>query len=119
VTSDDATALIASDTLSRNLSRNCRFIADLGGNSHDLAAAAGVAVSRNQNKAFQRFAIDYLRTGSVTILIRYSDGRGFNARTTAVLDRWPLLARSGRRQVRQPAAPGLSVVKESPRPQRR
>jgi hypothetical protein len=119
VTSDDVTALIASDTLSRNLSRDCRFIADLGGNSHDIAAAAGVAVSRNRNQAFQRFAIDYLRTGSVTILIRYSNGRGFNARTTAVLDRWPLLARSGRYQVRQPAALGLSVKQESPKPQRR
>ena len=119
VTSDDANSLIASDTLSRNLSRNCRFIADLGGNSHDMAAAAGVALSRNRNKAFQRFAIEYLRTGSVTILARYSDGRGFNARTTAVLDRWPLLARSGRYQVRQPAALGVSVTKESPRPQRR
>jgi len=120
VTSDDATALIASDTLSRNLTRDCRFIADLGGNSHDMAAAAGVAVSRNRNKSFQRFAIDYLGTGSVTILTRYSDGRGFNARTTAVLDRWPLLARSGRHyQVRQPVALGLSATTGSPRPQRR
>ena len=119
VTSDDATALIATDTLSRNLSRGCRFIADLGGNSHDLAAAAGVAVSRNRNKAFQRFAISYLRTGSVTILMRYSDGRGFNAKTTAALDRWPLLARSGRYQVRQPVEPGLSAMRGSPKPQRR
>jgi alpha-1,2-mannosyltransferase len=119
VTSDDVTALIATDTLSRNLNRGCQFIADLGGHSHDMAAAAGVAVSRNRNKEFQRFATDYLRTGSVTILMRYSNGRGFNARTTAVLDRWPLLARSGRYQVRQPAEPGSSVMTESPKPQRR
>jgi hypothetical protein len=84
-----------------------------------MAAAAGVAVSRNRNKEFQRFATDYLRTGSVTILMRYSNGRGFNARTTAVLDRWPLLARSGRYQVRQPAEPGSSGMTESPKPQRR
>jgi hypothetical protein len=119
VTADDATTLVVSDTLSRNLTRNCRFIADLGGNSHDMAAAAGVAVSRNRNKTFQRFAVDYLRTGSVTILTRYSSGRGFNAKTTAVLDRWPLLARSGRYQVRQPAEPGLSAMRGSPKPQRR
>ena len=37
---------------------------------------------------------DYLRSGSVTILIRYSDGEGFNAKTTAVLDQWLPLARS-------------------------
>jgi alpha-1,2-mannosyltransferase len=119
ITSDDATALVATDTLSRNLSRGCRFIADLGGNSHDMAAAAGVPVSRNRNEAFQRFAISYLRTGSVTILMRYSDGRGFNAKTTAVLDRWPLLARSGRYQVRQPVEPGLSAMRGSPKLQRR
>ncbi len=94
--------------MSRNLSRGCRFIADLGGNSHDMAVAAGLRVSRNRNQAFQRFALDYLRTGSVTILIRYSGGRGFNAKTTAVLEQWPLLASSGQFQVRQPVEPGLS-----------
>ena len=108
VTSDDATTLVETDSLSRNLSRGCRFIADLGGHSHDMATAAGLRVSRNRNQAFQRFALDYLRSGSVTILIRYRDGRGFNAKTTAVLDQWPLLARSGRYQVRQPVARGRS-----------
>jgi alpha-1,2-mannosyltransferase len=104
ITSDDPTALVATDTLSRNVSRGCRFIADFGGHSHDMAAAAGVLVQRNNNQAFQRFALDHLRSGSVTILIRYSGGRGFNKQTTAVLEQWPLLARSGRYQVRQPVA---------------
>ena len=106
VTSDDAITLVLSDTLSRNLTHGCRFIADLGGHSHDMAAAAGQKVSRNRNREFQRFALDYLRTGSVSILIRYSGGNGFSARTTAVLDRWPLLARAGRYQVRQPVPLG-------------
>jgi alpha-1,2-mannosyltransferase len=106
VTSDDVSTLVLSNTLSRNLTHGCRFIADLGGHSHDLAAAAGVKVSRNRNQEFQRFALDYLRAGSVSILIRYPGGRGFSARTTAVLDRWPLLASSGRYQVRQPVALG-------------
>jgi hypothetical protein len=108
VTSDDAVALVLTDSLSRNLSRGCRFIADVGGNSHDMAAAAGLKVSRNRNQAFQQFALDYLHSGSVTILIRYRDGRGFNEKTTAVLDQWPLLARSGRYQVRQPVVQGRS-----------
>jgi alpha-1,2-mannosyltransferase len=106
VTSDDAATLVVSNTLSRNLDRGCRFIADLGGHSHHMAATAGVKVSRNRNQEFQRFALDYLRTGSVSILIRYPGGRGFNARTTAVLDQWPLLAKSGRYQVRQPIGLG-------------
>jgi alpha-1,2-mannosyltransferase len=106
VTSDDATTLVLSNTLSRNLTHGCRFIADLGGHSHDMAAAAGRKVSRNGNREFQRFALDYLRTGSVSILIRYSGGRGFSARTTAVLDQWPLLARDGRYQVRRPVPLG-------------
>jgi alpha-1,2-mannosyltransferase len=104
ITSDDPTALVATDTLSRNVSRGCHFIADFGGHSHDMAAAAGVHVPRNDNLAFQRFALDHLRSGSVTILIRYSGGRGFNEQTTAVLEQWPLLARSGPYQVRQPVA---------------
>jgi alpha-1,2-mannosyltransferase len=94
VTSDDQTSLVLTDSLSRNLKRGCWFIADLGGHSHDFAAASGRDTTRNRNKAFQQFALDYLRSGSVTILIRYSGGQGFNAQTTAVLDQWPLLARS-------------------------
>jgi alpha-1,2-mannosyltransferase len=104
ITADDPTALVATDTLSRNVSRGCQFIADFGGHSHDMAAAAGAHVPRNDNQAFQRFALDHLRSGSVTILIRYSGGRGFNKQTTALLEQWPLLARSGRYQVRQPVA---------------
>jgi alpha-1,2-mannosyltransferase len=119
VTSDDQAALVGTDTLSRNLSRGCPFIADLGGHSHDMAAAAGLKVSRNRNQAFQRFALDHLRGGSVTILMRYRDGQGFNAKSTAVLDQWPLLARSGEFQVRRPVELGRSAKKESPKPQRR
>jgi alpha-1,2-mannosyltransferase len=119
VTTDDATTLVATDTLSRNLSRGCRFIADLGGNSHDMAAAAGLEVSRNHNQQFQRFALDYLGSGSVSILIRYPGGRGFNAKTTAVLDQWPLLARSGSYQVRQPVGLGQPAIPGLPKPQRR
>jgi hypothetical protein len=119
VTTDDAAALVETNTLSRNLARGCRFIADLGGHSHDIAAASGKLVSRNKNKPFQRFALAHLSTGSVTILIRFSAGQGFNARTTAVLDQWPLLARSGRNEMRQPVALGQSAMRGSPTPQRR
>jgi alpha-1,2-mannosyltransferase len=115
VTSDDATTLIVSNTLSRNLDHGCRFIADLGGHSHDMSVAAGLKVSRNRNREFQRFALDYLRSGSVSILIRYPGGRGFNARTTAALEQWPLLARSGRYQVRQPVVSGRSAKRASRR----
>ena len=108
VTSDDPTTLVVTDSLSRNLRRGCRFIADLGGHSHDFAAASGRWVSRNRNPAFQRFALEYLRAGSVTILIRYSGGLGFNEKTTAVLEQWPLLARSEEYQLRQPDEPGRS-----------
>jgi alpha-1,2-mannosyltransferase len=123
VTTDDATALVETNTLSRNLDRRCRFIADLGGHSHDMAAemaaTSGVLVSRNHNKPFQRFALDYLRTGSVTMLIRFSAGKGFSAQTTAVLHQWPLLAHLGARQVRRPVELGQSATRGSPRPQRR
>jgi alpha-1,2-mannosyltransferase len=99
---------VLTDSLSRNLRRGCQLIADVGGNSHDLAAASGRKVSRNRNQAFQRFALDYLGTGSVTILLRYSGEQGFNMKTTAVLEQWPLLARSGLFELRQPVEPGRS-----------
>lgn len=102
VTADDQTALVLTDSLSRNLKRGCRFIADLGGHSHDFAAASGRDSTRTRNRAFQRFALEYVSSGSVTILIRYRDGRGFNARTNAVLDQWPLLAHWDTYEVRQP-----------------
>jgi alpha-1,2-mannosyltransferase len=104
VTSDDPTSLVLTDSLSRNLRRGCRFIADLGGHHHDLAAASGRAVSRHRNPAYQRFALDYLRAGSVTILAGY----GFSEKTIAVLEQWPLLAHSEEYQVRQPVEPGRS-----------
>jgi len=119
VTSDDASTLVESNTLSRNLTRNCRFIADLGGHSHDMAAAAGLKVSRNNNQEFQAFSLNYLRSGSVSILVRYAGHRGFNVKTTAVLDQWPLLASSGRYQMRQPVALGQSATRGLQRPQRR
>ena len=108
VTTDDATALVETNTLSRNLSRGCRLIADLGGHAHDMAAASGTVVSRTRNEPFQRFALAHLSTGSVTILIRFSTGNGFSAQTTGVLDQWPLLARSGGYRVRQPVGRGRS-----------
>jgi alpha-1,2-mannosyltransferase len=119
VTSDDASTLVESNTLSRNLTRNCRFIADLGGHSHHMAAAAGLKVSRNNNREFQAFSLNYLRSGSVSILVRYAGNRGFNVKTTAVLDQWPLLASSGRYQMRQPVALGQSATRGLQRPQRR
>jgi alpha-1,2-mannosyltransferase len=102
VTADDQTALVLTDSLSRNLKRGCRFIADLGGHSHDFAAASGRDTTRTRNRAFQRFALQYVSSGSVTILIRYRDGRGFHARTNAVVDQWPLLAHWDTYEVRQP-----------------
>jgi alpha-1,2-mannosyltransferase len=102
ITADDQTALVLTDSLSRNLKRGCRFIADLGGHSHDFVAASGRDTTRTRNRAFQRFALEYVGSGSVTILIRYRHGQGFHARTNAVVDQWPLLARWDSYEVRQP-----------------
>ena len=106
VTADDQTALVLTDSLSRNLKRGCRFIADLGGHSHDFAATSGRDTTRTGNRAFQRFALEYISSGSVTILIRYRGGRGFHARTNAVIDQWPLLGRWDKYEVRQPIGLG-------------
>ena len=70
-----------------------------------MGAAAGLGVSRNR-KALPGVRVATTCSGEVTILMRFHGGRGFNAKTTAVLDQWPLLARSGEYQVRQPVARG-------------
>ena len=99
MTTDDPTTLIESNVLGRNLARGCPLVVDLGGRSYDDPAA--VPVARAHNKAWQRYALAYLKTGSVVVIARFTAGQGFSASTAAAVKHWHVLQRVGRYAVRQ------------------
>jgi hypothetical protein len=102
VTADDPVGLIETDTLRQNLRRGCALVVDLGGESHDVRAAAGTSVSRVHNPVFQQRVREYLMSGSRAILMRFTRGHGFDRCTSETVRQWKLLARSGRFEVRMP-----------------
>ncbi|MET4225669.1 glycosyltransferase 87 family protein [Oerskovia enterophila] len=84
----DSPALLAlTDVLSRDLGRGCELPVDLSGYAYDVGArdAAGQAVPRDQNAAWQREALRYLTSGSATLMVR-SVGNGFDETTRRTLD---------------------------------
>jgi alpha-1,2-mannosyltransferase len=99
VTTDDPTTLVEMNVLRRNFDRRCPLVVDLGGNSYDQLGVT--PVPRARNAAWQRYAVTYLRTGSVVVIARFSTGRGFSPATAALVSRWRVLERVGRYAVRQ------------------
>jgi alpha-1,2-mannosyltransferase len=104
LTSDDPTVLIETDSLQRNLDRGCPLMADLGGYSYDLQPAASRETSRADNTQWQRFALDYLASGRVTVIARFRTGPGFSKITRRIIAGWPVIAHSGGYQLQQPQA---------------
>lgn len=102
VTSDDPTALIELNVLSRNLRRRCPLTVDLGGYSYDLKTPGGRSVARLENTAWQKHALTYLASGEAAIVSRFRAGSGFNTATAAKVRSWPVSARAGRVTVRVP-----------------
>jgi alpha-1,2-mannosyltransferase len=100
VTTDDPTSLIQTDLLQRNFQHGCRLVVDLGGYSYDIQP--GTAVPRSRNSPWQRFAIDYLRSGSAAIVMRFNRGFSFSAQSASVVQGWPVLLRSRHVVVRSP-----------------
>jgi alpha-1,2-mannosyltransferase len=100
VTTDEPTVLIETNVLQRNLARNCPLVADLGGYSYDLPTPQ--PVPREQNARWQQLALGYLRSGQVTILVRFHLGSGFDAVSADIVRHWPVLARVDGYVVREP-----------------
>jgi alpha-1,2-mannosyltransferase len=100
VTTDDPTSLIQTDLLQRNFQHGCRLVVDLGGYSYDIHP--GTVVPRSRNGPWQHLAIDYLRSGSAVIVMRFNRGFGFTAHSATVVREWPVLLRAGRFVLRSP-----------------
>jgi 4-amino-4-deoxy-L-arabinose transferase-like glycosyltransferase len=100
VTTDDPTSLIQTDLLQRNFQHGCRLVVDLGGYSYDIHP--GTVVPRSRNGPWQHLAIDYLRSGSAVIVMRFNRGFAFTAQSATVVRGWPVLLRAGRFVLRSP-----------------
>jgi 4-amino-4-deoxy-L-arabinose transferase-like glycosyltransferase len=100
VTTDNPTTLIFSNTLRRNLAAGCPFVADLGGYIYDLARTGG-PIRRASNPAFQRFALQYLGSGTTTAIIRFGPG-DLSRHSRTVIETWPVVGHPGSVVLRQP-----------------
>jgi alpha-1,2-mannosyltransferase len=90
------------NVLSRNIERGCRFEVDLGGWSNDLGSSHLRRTPRSRNAVWQRFALDYLRSGDAALVIRFDRYSGFSAASTKTCRAWPRLRRVGSYVVRAP-----------------
>lgn len=102
VTSDHPSALILLNALSRNLDRGCRLVVDLGGASYDLTSHGQRMTTRKKNRAFQKYAIRYLRSGNTMVYARFHLGFGLSDTSHATVVGWPIVARADRYSLRQP-----------------
>ena len=102
ITADDPSVLIAMNVLSRNLRRGCPLSLDLGGYSYDLRPPGPWPVARERNQLWQRHALDYLSSGTVTIVVRYTTRFGLAPSTAATIRRWPVVYRVGRYKLQRP-----------------
>ena len=102
VTVDDPRSLIQTDLLKRNFQHGCTLVVDLGGYSYDIHP--GTVEPRSRNLLWQHFAIDYLRSGSAVIVMRFSRGSGFSAHSASVVQGWPVLLRTRHIVMRSPCS---------------
>jgi alpha-1,2-mannosyltransferase len=94
VMADDASALILMGVLSRDLARGCPQPVDFSGASYDVASERGTdgqPVSRRRNARWQRYALQQLTSGSMTVLARL-DEDGFDRATVRRLQALPEVA---------------------------
>jgi hypothetical protein len=99
IVTDFPMTLIQTNLLRRNLERGCRLEVDLGGASYDLDAGEDKKKPRDQNRVWQRYALDYLRTGDAAIIAKFTSGAGFSHKTAKVVHGWPELGRFGRYRI--------------------
>lgn len=100
ITADDPVALIELNVLSRNLRRGCPLTVDLGGRSYDHPPPLGA--HRASDPSWQKYALDHLRSGELSLIVRYRVGKGFSRKTLAIIRSWPSVARAGRYDLRRP-----------------
>jgi hypothetical protein len=102
VTTDWPMTLIQLDLLQRDIDRGCRFVVDLGGYSYYLTDSPDHLQSRRHNRDWQRLALDYYRSGTAVIPVRFSTASGFAPSTAREIARWPVIMKADGIVVRRP-----------------
>ena len=102
VVTDFPMALIQMNLLRRNLARGCRYEVDLSGASYHLEARADKEKPRAQNRVWQAYALEYLRSGEVSIIVKFSSGVGFSRKTARIVRSWPKVGHAGPYAIREP-----------------
>jgi alpha-1,2-mannosyltransferase len=116
VRADDPGALIQLDVLSRNIRRGCLVHADFTGITYDRLGRRepdGDPVPRRRNLAWQRYAQEYLTSGSATVLVR-GRANGFSRATTARLRSLTVLGQVGPWRVLGPAGAAARTTSTTP-----
>ena len=98
ITADDPGALLQMNVLGRNLRRSCPLVLDLGGYSYDFRPQR----TRSRDPRWQRFFLDHMASGTVTIKTRYHTGFGLSRASAREFRRWPVLVDHEGFQLRQP-----------------
>lgn len=102
VTHDYPMALIQMDLLQRDIDRGCRFVVDLGGYSYYDTKSEYAQARRARNVDWQRFALEYYRSGDAAIAVRFRANSGFSRQTARTIERWPVIVEVGEYVVREP-----------------
>jgi hypothetical protein len=98
ITADDPGALLQMNVLGRNLRRSCPLVLDLGGYSYDFRPQR----TRSRDPRWQRFFLDHMASGTVTIKTRYHTGFGLSRASAREFRRWPVVVEHEGFQLRQP-----------------
>jgi alpha-1,2-mannosyltransferase len=100
VSSDDPTALVELNVLTRNLTAGCRFVADIGGYSYQLDASRGRWLPRSHDARWQQIYLDQLSWARWTLAFRYAGDGALSHATLRTIHRWPVEHRIGRYAIR-------------------
>lgn len=102
MSADDPTTLVELGVLSRNLDRGCPLVVDVSGYSYDLRTPGEPRLTRRENAAWQARALDYLGSGTLTLVVRLSHAYALTARSARVVDAWPVVAQADGFTARRP-----------------
>lgn len=103
VTADDLTILAGMNVVTRNLDRDCPFVADFSGYSYVFNVERGGSIARARDPQWQAMYVDYLRTGTYALAWRYPRSGALSEATMETVTGWPRVLRVDRFSLRDPS----------------
>ena len=93
------------NVLTRNLDRNCPFVADFSGYSYVFDVERGRSLARARDPRWQAMYLDYLRSGRAALAWRYPRSDALSPATMTTVTGWPRVLRVDRFSLRDPQRP--------------